>query len=745
MPGPSHRPRNPVRLDVEYLDARDVPAAGFSPDRVLVTLADGANAAAVTTAIGRSPAVSGVTPLGFGVLRADLAAGVSVEQGTASLAGLGGIVTVQPDYKLTVEAVPTDPGYSGQWALARASAPAAWTVTTGTGQTIVAVIDSGVDTSHPDLAANIWRNPGEIAGNGLDDDGNGYVDDVNGYDFARNLSAPTDDLGHGTHVAGIIGAVGNNGVGVSGVSWQVRIMALKFMAGSDGGYTSDAVRAMDYAVANGAKVINQSWGGGAYDGALAAATGRARAAGVIVVSSAGNLGSNNDSRPYYPASYSTQFDNVITVAATDQNDRLAGYSNFGADSVTLAAPGSGISSTLPNDRYGLKSGTSMAAPFVSGAVALLWDKNPTWSYQQVVAKLRASVDTLPALAGKVATGGRINLAKLLDAPAVSPPVTPPTVPPPAPAGAGPRVVDAVIGGPRAGTFDRAWVKFSSAVDPNTLAGGVSFAGPGGAVGVSAVRPVAGTGNTQFTLVFSRAQAANGTYTLAVGPAVRGANGVALDQNGNGTAGEPADVFTRSATIGPVTGPPTVPPVSPPPVPAPAPATRDYPAAGLPVPIPDRRTTRVNVFVPDSFPVTGLGVQLDLTHARTSDLQIRLTAPDGRRVILFNRRGSGANLANTLFTDAGRSLTAASAPFAGTFKPEQPLSGLVGMNARGTWTVEIFDLADGAAGTLAGVSLKFAGNGVPSAATARLDPASLFGATDATADAVLNGRADRVRR
>jgi subtilisin family serine protease len=211
------------------------------------------------------------------------------------------------------------------------------------------VIDSGVDFTHPDLLPNLWRNPGEVPGNGRDDDGNGFVDDLYGADFVNNDGTPEDDLGHGTHVAGIIGAAGNNGQGVTGVAWTTRVMALKFMGGAAGGFTSDAVRALDYAVANGARVVNASWGGpqAGADPTLSAAVGRARAAGVVIVAAAGNNAANTDAALFYPAGYTVQFDNVVSVAATDGADNLAAFSNYGPRSVTIAAPGLDVNSTLP--------------------------------------------------------------------------------------------------------------------------------------------------------------------------------------------------------------------------------------------------------------------------------------------------------------------------------------------------------------------------------------------------------------
>ena len=323
--------------------------------------------------------------------------------------------------------VPNDPSAPSQYALAAIQAPAAWDVAVGTGKTVVAVIDSGLDLTHPDLGANLWTNPGEVAGNGLDDDGNGFVDDVHGYDFGRDLPDPTDDFGHGTHVAGILGAAGDNKLGVVGVDWHATIMPLRFLDARGDGYTGDAARALNYAVANGAKVVNCSWGGAAPSPALAAAVARARAAGVVVVAAAGNGSRDLATASNYPASYAAAFDNVVSVAATDYQDRLAGFSNYGA-TVTLAAPGDGILSTLPRGQSGTKSGTSMATAFVSGALALLWDTHPEWTAAQVVAKLKASVDVLPALAGKTATGGRLNVARLLDGTATAPVPPPPGQP-----------------------------------------------------------------------------------------------------------------------------------------------------------------------------------------------------------------------------------------------------------------------------------------------------------------------------
>ena len=317
-------------------------------------------------------------------------------------------------------------GQSGGSADADIDASEAWDITTGDPSVVVAVIDEGVDVRHPDLVNNIWTNPGESGSgretNGIDDDRNGYVDDVNGWDFANNDNGvydpdPVSGAGdeHGTHVAGTIAARGNNSIGVIGVSWQTQIMPLKFL-GTNGGYTSDAVEAINYAVARGVKISNNSWGGGGFSQALSDAINRADAQGHIFVAAAGNggsdgVGDDNDAAPNYPSNYSSP--NVVSVAATDSGDALASFSNYGASSVDVAAPGVRILSTLPGHRYGSYSGTSMATPHVAGAAALLKAKDPSLDDAQLKAQLLQSVDAKGGLSGKVATGGRANSARAL--------------------------------------------------------------------------------------------------------------------------------------------------------------------------------------------------------------------------------------------------------------------------------------------------------------------------------------------
>ncbi len=392
----------------------------YQADRILVHFHSEFANAGFQTLLGGATSASPLS-LVSGLYEMTLAPGVSVQDALSAYRVDARVLYAEPNYRVQLQgAVSTnDARFGSMWNLnnvgqtggrpdADIDAPEAWGITTGSGRVIVAVIDTGVDFRHPDLAPNMWVNPREIPGNGRDDDGNGYVDDIYGWDFANNDNNPWDDNGHGTHVAGTIGAVGNNGIGVVGVIWNVRIMALKFLDANGNGYTSDAIRALNYAVANGATISNNSWGGGGHDQALANAIANARNAGHIFVAAAGNNGANNDSVPYYPANYA--LDNVVAVAASDMHDNLASFSNYGRTTVDLAAPGVSIWSTTPNNTYAPWSGTSMATPHVTGVLALVRDLRPNWTYRQVIDQVLRSVDPVTSLQTRVATGGRLNAA-----------------------------------------------------------------------------------------------------------------------------------------------------------------------------------------------------------------------------------------------------------------------------------------------------------------------------------------------
>jgi subtilisin family serine protease len=346
-----------------------------------------------------------------------IAANADIPKIVARLTADPSIAYAEPNYMLKLNVVPNDPrlgemwglintGQSGGTADADIDAELAWGVSTGSSDVIVADIDTGIDYNHPDLAANVWTNPGEIPGNGIDDDGNGYVDDVHGYDFVNNDGDPFDDHGHGTHTAGTIGAVGDNGIGVVGVNWHVKIMSCKFLDAGGSGSTANAVLAVDYATNMGAALSSNSWGGGGFSQTLYDAIARANAHNIAFVAAAGNGSANTDVSPNYPSGY--DLPNIIAVAATDRNDQLASFSNWGPTTVDLAAPGVDILSTLPGNSYGLLSGTSMATPHVAGTCALIKAVNPNIPVGQMKSVLLNSVDHIASMNGKCVSNGRLN-------------------------------------------------------------------------------------------------------------------------------------------------------------------------------------------------------------------------------------------------------------------------------------------------------------------------------------------------
>jgi len=306
-------------------------------------------------------------------------------------------------------------GLNGGSADADIDAPEAWDIQSDASGIIVAVIDSGVRYTHQDLSANMWRNWGETPGNGRDDDGNGYVDDRFGISAIGNTGNPMDGHGHGTHIAGIIGAVPDNGVGCAGVALHVQIMALKFQDAGLYGVVSDAIECIEYARRHGARIINASWADAVdYNSdALRDAIAGARDDGIIFVTAANNEARNNDDTPMYPGAF--RLDNMIVVAATNPNDELADWSNYGYHSVDLAAPGQSVHSTwaTSDSSYREFSGTSMAAPHVVGACALVWARFPWLNYREVIDRILSTVDPLPSLNGRVATGGRLNVRRAL--------------------------------------------------------------------------------------------------------------------------------------------------------------------------------------------------------------------------------------------------------------------------------------------------------------------------------------------
>ena len=325
---------------------------------------------------------------------------------------------------------PNDPRFDELWGLNLSSgndinAPEAWDLTTGSSEIIVGIVDTGVDYQHEDLQANMWVNPNEIAGNGVDDDSNGIIDDVYGKNcIFLNASPgnPMDDNGHGSHVAGTVSAVGNNGVGVTGVNWNTKIMALKFLDDQGAGFLSDAIDCLDYSVTmknagNNVRVLNNSWGGGAPSASLIAAITRTNDANMVFVAAAGNEANNNDVNPSSPGDANVA--NVISIAAVNSEFELASFSNFGTNNVDFAAPGVSILSTTQNDTYSVFQGTSMASPHVAGVAALVLSREASLSPAQVKQRLMDTVTSVSGLSGSMVSPGVVNAERALTSGLVS--------------------------------------------------------------------------------------------------------------------------------------------------------------------------------------------------------------------------------------------------------------------------------------------------------------------------------------
>jgi subtilisin family serine protease len=426
-PRPSHRSPSERNLVVHPKD--DGSRLPYEPGVVLVKFKPAFDAARVDGIAADLGLERARARHNLAVDRMRVVSRETVEQAVARLNSDPRVEYAEPNYRLQFENTPNDPRYSECWGMnnsgqtggtadADIDAQEAWDISIGSYDVIVAVLDTGVDYTHPDLAANIWTNADEIPGNGVDDDNNGFVDDVRGWDFENEVNDPMDDYGHGTHCSGIIGASGNNGMGVAGVNWRVTIMPLRIIGDQDyDTYCIDAAEAVHYAVDNGADIMSCSWWTvQTYSQTLEDAVVYADQNDVFLVAAAGNDTHNDDDPNYSHWPSEWPYDNIIAVAATNHTDNIAYFSNYGPTTVDVGAPGEDVLSTVwPNQGYELKSGTSMAAPHVSGVVALMLSIRPDLTKQEVRQFLFSTVDPIPDLEGQTVTGGRVNAFRVLQA------------------------------------------------------------------------------------------------------------------------------------------------------------------------------------------------------------------------------------------------------------------------------------------------------------------------------------------
>ena len=550
-------------------------------DRILVRFLDAAKPVALTgTTLGKAQ------PLVTNLFEVDLAAGTTVDWALAAYRKDARVAYAEADAYLGAAWTPNDPyynlqsglkntGQTGGTAGADINAPPAWGIIVNANRIPVAVFDTGIDYTHPDLYENIWINQKEIPasrlknlvdyfhdgfismrdlndkrnqgvgkitdlnGNGYIDggdllgsmvkdakgndtgkggwadgisqDGSGYVDDIIGWNFFANNNNPMDDFGHGTHVAGTIAASQNNGVGVSGIAPNVQLLAIKFLGAGGSGTVAQFIQGLNFAVNHGARISNNSWSGAVYSTVLSDAIANAQSHGDIFVAAAGNYSQNNDTQPTYPASF--PLDNVVSVAATDRNNQLAGFSDYGATTVQLGAPGVDILSTKPGNTYGTLSGTSQAAPHVAGVLALVWSIHPEWTYKQVINQVLNTVHKIPSLAGKTTTGGIVDAAAAVGSASVASKTLL-------------HIVDSAGTGPTAYSLNQVTVRFDRSVASFPVSAATLTGPTGGAVRVTGASAVAGSGNRIFVLSFAT-QTTPGAYKLHVDASVKDAAGVGL--------------------------------------------------------------------------------------------------------------------------------------------------------------------------------------------------------------------------
>jgi len=407
--------------------AAAVVAQEFVPGEILVKVNPGASSSMLASVAAPGALASAQVSKNTGVMVVELADGVAVTSAVALLANDPALEFAEPNYIQYATAIPNDPELGDQWAWGVIDAFDAWDVATGDANIQVNVIDTGIDVDHPDLVANVWVNAAEAAGSpGVDDDSNGYVDDINGWNAISNSGNPDDDHYHGTHCSGTIGAVTNNGINVAGVNWTTSLVGCKFLNSAGSGSSADAIECIDYIIDTNAagsadiRVSSNSWGGGGYSAALETAIQAAVNAGILWVNAAGNDSNDNDcfGAGAYPSAYN--IDGIISVASTTSTDSMSSFSNYGASTVDIGAPGSSIKSTDSGGGTRTISGTSMACPHVAGAAALALAVDDTLSVAELLEVVLCTGDYTTAMDGKVTTGMRLNLLGVVNGAGGSP-------------------------------------------------------------------------------------------------------------------------------------------------------------------------------------------------------------------------------------------------------------------------------------------------------------------------------------
>jgi subtilisin family serine protease len=542
--------------------------------------------------------------------------GMNSKQALEKLRGNPAVLYAEPDYIYSANVLPDDSRFSELWGMhntgqtggiadADIDAPEAWDISTGTKDVVVGIIDTGVDHSHPDLAANMWVNPGEIAGDGLDNDNNGYVDDVHGINAITDSGDPMDDAGHGSHVAGTIGASANNAEGVAGVNHTTAMVGCKFLSAAGTGSSSDAIKCIDYMVGLknsgiNLRVINNSWGGGGFSQVLSDAITSSEAADILFVAAAGNDAVDNDVTPHYPSSY--EHDSVLSIAGTNHTDAMYTASQWGLTSVDMAAPARNVLSTIPGG-YATYSGTSMATPHVAGAAALVLSVNPELSTLELKELLMNSGDANPATEGRTVTGKRLNVhTALLDSnpePGFIMSVSPAT--------------STIVAGETA-TYD---FTIGSIADWN---GEVTLAMTSNLDGATLSADTATPGTTVSLNVPTTAETAWGEYTFEV----------------TGTSGE----LEKSASVTLFVNPQGL---------------NDFVySSDEVIDIPDNDATGITstINVADELTAFASSIYVNISHSWIGDLNVSLTSPAGTTAVLHGNVGGGTvDLEKTFTTDA----------------------------------------------------------------------------------------------